>query len=902
MFLVETWLKEEGAATLIETCPPNYKFYQSIRDNKRGGGIAVIFSDKLSCNEKNVGTFTSFEYLAIKVKTDHSLLLITLYRPPKSSPTFLSDFSTLVSAVLTNYDRIIITGDFNIHVNKSGDSNGKDLLNTLDGFGLHQYVTEATHQLGNTLDLVISQPANINNISVSDIAISDHYCVLFEFPFTIHSNRETGATHKRCINESAQQKITELISSRDLLNGHKSLDEMVAGFNSNLKEILDEVAPLKTKHSSRVKTSPWMNESVREKKRQCRAAERAWRKSKLEVNRIILKEHIITYNNTIRTERKNYLSKIITDHHNNTRVLFSTIEKVLNPAPVCDMLSLATTPKCEEFAEFFTNKILAIRAEIIRDPNYLQDAPIKEPPTLQTFSAITEDDLYKLIKHSKRSTCSLDPIPTFLMKNNFNYISTPLLQIINTSILTGIFPSAFKTAVVKPLLKKPNLDYNTLNNYRPISNLPFISKILEKAVFLQLNQFLNENDILEKFQSGFRANHSTETALTKIVNDLRLSTATNKVSALVLLDLSAAFDTIDHNILLHRLKTWVGLSGHVLKWLESYITGRQFYISLGDHISKNHDVPFGVAQGSCLGPLLFSLYMLPLGNIIKKHNIDFHSYADDTQLYISVEPNKTTALQSLTSCLSAVTHWMSNNFLKLNENKTELLLIGPKDKREALLPSLGNLNQYVREQVTSLGVILDSDLSLKPHINKVTKTAYFHLRNIAKVRPFLTKPDAEKLVHAFITSRLDYCNALFTGLPKKSIEKLQLIQNSAARLLTKTRKMEHITPVLAELHWLPVYYRIDFKVLLLVFKAVNGLAPCYIADALSSYTPARALRSADAGLLRIPDAPPKRIGESAFSYYAPKRWNALPQQIREAESIDIFKRQLKTYLFNQAYT
>ena len=128
---------------------------------------------------------------------------------------------------------------------------------------------------------------------------------------------------------------------------------------------------------------------------------------------------------------------------------------------------------------------------------------------------------------------------------------------------------------------------------------------------------------------------------------------------------------------------------------------------------------------------------------------------------------------------------------------------------------------------------------------------------------------------------------------KNIIEKLQLIQNSAARLLTKTRKMEHITPVLAELHWLPVSYRIHFKVLLLVFKAVNGLAPCYITDALSSYTPARALRSADAGLLRIPDAPSKRIGESAFSYYAPKRWNALPQHIREAESIDIFKRQQK---------
>lgn len=201
------------------------------------------------------------------------------------------------------------------------------------------------------------------------------------------------------------------------------------------------------------------------------------------------------------------------------------------------------------------------------------------------------------------------------------------------------------------------------------------------------------------------------------------------MSILVLLDLSAAFDTIDHDILINRLEKLVGFSDCVLNWLKTYIRGRKFYISLGGHMSEKYDNCYGVAQGRCLGPLLFSLYMLPLGDIIREHSVGFHSYADDTQLYISAEPNDTAAINSIANCLLAINKWMSNNFLRLNEDKTEILLIGPKTKREMLIKNLGGLAPWIKSEVTSLGVILDSELNFNSHINKVTKTSFFHLRN-----------------------------------------------------------------------------------------------------------------------------------------------------------------------------
>ncbi|KAI5107668.1 hypothetical protein C0J45_1262, partial [Silurus meridionalis] len=242
---------------------------------------------------------------------------------------------------------------------------------------------------------------------------------------------------------------------------------------------------------------------------------------------------------------------------------------------------------------------------------------------------------------------------------------------------------------------------------------------------------------------------------------------------------------------------------------------------------------------------------------------------------------------------------MTHNFLPLNSDKTEILLIGPKTsikKLQHLNLHLDGCSVTTSSTVKDLGVILDSNLSFNNHINQVTKTAFFHLRNISKLRNMLSISDAEKLVHAFMTSRIDYCNALLGGCPASLINKLQLVQNAAARVLTRSRKYDPITPILSSLHWLPVKFRIDLNLLLLTYEALNGLAPMYLSSLLTRYNPPRSPRSQNSGLLVVPRIAKSTKGSRSFSHLA-KLWNSLPDSVRGSDTLTQFKCRSQTYLF-----
>ena len=352
--------------------------------------------------------------------------------------------------------------------------------------------------------------------------------------------------------------------------------------------------------------------------------------------------------------------------------------------------------------------------------------------------------------------------------------------------------------------------------------------------------------------------------------------------------------------MIERLSKRFGFAGSVLDWFRSYLQGRSHVVKIENALSEPVDDACGVPQGSVIGPILFTLYVAPIHDIIRAHGFNSMLYADDTQVYTVFDPiDRDNAIFRMNNCLQDIRTWAARNKLTLNDSKTEMVHFTSK-----FLPRQNpNLNVHVGGKeiassmvVRNLGAMMDQHLTMKTHINKTCQSAMGAIRKIGQIRDHLDQRTTEMLVHAFVTSRLDTCNALLCGLPELEIKKLQRIQNIAARIVVRARSHEHITPILSRLHWLQIHQRIRFKVLLLVYKVLNGGAPSYLSDIIKEYVPARKLRSMDSNQLQMSKTNTKYYGDRALSVIAPTMWNSLPSHIRNAPSVTSFKQALKTYM------
>jgi hypothetical protein len=391
------------------------------------------------------------------------------------------------------------------------------------------------------------------------------------------------------------------------------------------------------------------------------------------------------------------------------------------------------------------------------------------------------------------------------------------------------------------------------------------------------------------------------------MNDLLLAVDGGDAVILALLDLSAAFDTIDHSILLNRMSVRFGISGCVLDWFRSYLCGRSQCISVSGVSSSPALLPYGVPQGSVLGPILFILYNSPLHDIASSHGIADHEYADDEQLYKPFRPSadfseQIQAFSSLSDCITDSKVWAATNRLQFNDSKADAIVISSKSARTKPAPlplTVGDVPINPSAVVRNLGVMVDSHLTMDDQIRDLCRKAFYQLSRIARIKRHLSPASITQLIHAFVLSHLDYGNALLAGATAGRLDRLQRVQNCAARLVTGTKKYESITPHLKSLHWLPVPLRIDFKIAVLCFQCVNGTAPLYLSELISLYSPRSSvtLRSSSTLKLKIPASRTVSYGDRAFAVYGPRLWNSLPPDIRCSQTLVQFKSRLKTHLF-----
>ena len=610
----------------------------------------------------------------------------------------------------------------------------------------------------------------------------------------------------------------------------------------------------------------------------------------------------------IRREKSKYYTEKLSSA--DTKTVFNTINSLLNKDVSAlpsgyDMKTLSN-----RFSRFFKEKVITIRDNIIasrdtlsRDLSVDDTVPVQQ---MSTFMTVIAEDITKIISQSPNKSCGLDPLPTWLLKKNSQLFVPIVTSIVKTSLSTGLFPSSLKEGVITPILKKPTLNCNVMKNYRPVSNTAFISKIIEKAALKQVTQHIMNNDLNQRFQSAYKQNNSTETALLRVKSDIMQAIDNRKAVFLVLLDLSAAFDTIDHSILLNRLSNVFGITSSVKSWFRSYLTDRTCRVKVANVLSDPESLDFGLPQGSCVGPNGFSYYTHPLANIIDQFKeIQYHFYADDTQLYITFDPYKIgdsdQALSILSRCIAEIKRWMTHNMLQLNDSKTEFFIAASSHARHLLTNislQIGGVIIHPSATVRNLGVQFNQNMSMTNHVSIMCRSLNFHLRNISRIRMFLDESACHHAVRALIIAKLDYANSMLLGLNAADIKRLQRIQNRAAKLVFKAKKRDHASPYLQQLHWLPIKARIEYKISSLVYKCFTDSAPLYLSELIHVYVPNRpGLRSANDNRTLSSIRINTLAGEKGFKHAGPKSWNKLPYYIRHAVSLEIFKKHLKTHLF-----
>jgi hypothetical protein len=914
VFISETWLMSDSNDITALLKSYGYKLVHDKRKNRAketGGGVGILLKLGMKHKHIHIKPYSSFELTMVKLFCDRGkpLLLVCVYRLLFISvKTFLDEIVKLFEVLASSPEEVILAGDINIHmdVDNAYSTRFNDILNS---FNFIQYIDFPTHKLGHTLDIVATFDGGLylSGFVSNQYDVSDHFLVDFHLQFApeVKNEREISYRNSKCMDTvKFESDLVERLHLSDTL----SFGDNILRYNETLSNVLNEHAPIKTKAIKILLDAPWFDSEYVNLRRLRRKAEVQYKKT----GSVVHKENYVSLRKQCtdlahKKKCRYYGDKL--DGANN-KILYSEINRLLDKKQELVLPdSKSDGELANSFINYFTEKIEKIRSTFPVDgvqssSSFVQSSSSFDGSTekLSTFECVTNDEIRQIVLSYGVKCSPDDPIPANILTNHLDTFVPIWSKLVNLSLREGSM-DCLKNAVLLPLIKEMDeqMDKDSLKNYRPVSNLLFVGKLIERIVAVRLNNHMTENNLHSDFQYGYKKGHSTETLLLKVVNDLLISCDNNMPCILMLLDLSAAFDTVDQDKLLTILQNEIGIEGTALKWFASFLRNRTQKVKIGNSYSAEVPLKYGVAQGSVLGPDLFNIYIRSLCKYLKPSHFSIFGFADDHQLLKSFLPIlQVHALgENIQHCFKMIAEWMNEFFLRLNGSKTKIFIVMPPSLAHTICIRGTFIDESCVRFVHSaknLGVVLDEELTFELQIVKVVKSCFFSIRNLSRIKHFLTFEQLRTAICACVFSKLDYCNSLYYGVNQHLIDKLQSVQNSAARLLRKKAGINNndftISQYINKCHWLRVRERITFKICLLVHKSLCGAAPQSLQKLFVYNTSERTLK-----LIQYPFK--SSYGKRSFSRIGPRIWNLLPANLREEQDTPKFKTSLKTFLFER---